>query len=380
MTEDQEPFDFLIAGAGFAGAATAYCLAQRGAGRIVLLECEAVPGFHASGRSAAMIRQIVPGAAMAEMARRGAAFLRRLEGADAREAGFEPRGSLLLAEGKALEELRAQADDARAAGLEAENWSPAEGVRRVSALRGASFEEAVWCPSDGVADAGNLLAWYLRQAARRGARLVLNAQILGFERRGDGLIDVATSAGHFRARVVVNAAGAWANEIARLAGADELPLTPCRRHLFLAKGEWPGRSAWPFVWHVGRGLYFRPESDGLLLSACDEEPFPPCDAPADPSVLETLWKKISQGFPALEDTSIATFWAGLRTLTRDGRFVIGWDARQDFLFWVAGLGGHGVTTSHSVGELSARLLLGEEGGALAEAFDPKRFAAPEKRP
>jgi len=173
-------------------------------------------------------------------------------------------------------------------------------------------------------------------------------------------------------KVLVNASGAWANVVAELAGARPLPLRACRRHLFVSPPmAWVDRS-WPFVWDVTHDIYFRPEGDGLLLCACDQTELAPGDPPVDESVKEMLAEKIQRHMPGLSEVSISRGWAGLRTLTPDGRFVIGWDKKVDGLFWVAGLGGHGMTTSAAVGELAAELLVGGPGQRSAP-FAPERF-------
>ncbi|MBI2532004.1 MAG: FAD-binding oxidoreductase [Deltaproteobacteria bacterium] len=159
-----------------------------------------------------------------------------------------------------------------------------------------------------------------------------------------------------------------------MAGASALPLRPCRRHLFVSPPlPWVDRS-WPFVWDVTHDIYFRPEGEGLLLCACDQTELAPGDPPVDETVKELLAEKIERHMPGLSQVSISKGWAGFRTLSSDGRFVIGWDGQVKGFFWVAGLGGHGVTTSSAVGALAADLLLAGPG-KKSEAFSPERFAA-----
>jgi glycine/D-amino acid oxidase-like deaminating enzyme len=132
--------------------------------------------------------------------------------------------------------------------------------------------------------------------------------------------------------------------------------------------------SWPFVWDVSHDIYFRPEGDGLLLCACDQDQLPACDPAVDAAAEELLAEKINRFMPGLAAASIHRRWAGLRTLTPDGRFVIGWDPRVEGLFWVAGLGGHGVTTSSAVGALAADLIVaGFEN--KSEPFSPDRFVS-----
>lgn len=358
-------------GAGFAGAATAYHLARSGAGGVLVVEQEPVPGFHASGRNAAMIRQCVPDEALQPLARDGAAFLRALPPDWQVPVGFKRNGSLLLASGDGVERLRRDTEVGRRLGIEVEFWTPEQARRRVPVLEGAEFDGAAWCATDGVVDIHALLTGYLKGAAARGVEIRYGCAVRSI-RRAAGGFEVATGEEVVRARTIINAAGAWANAVARMAGAAELPLRACRRHLFVSGPLSWVDSGWPFVWDVSHDFYFRPEGEGLLLCACDQDEFPPGDPPVDPAVGEALAEKIARCVPRLARVSIQRCWAGLRTLSGDGKFVIGWDPRLEGFFWVAGLGGHGVTTSAAVGALAARLV---RGGETEPSFSPARFDA-----
>ncbi len=363
--------EYVVIGAGFAGAATAYHLVQRGITDLVLLEQEAVPGFHASGRNAAMIRQCVPDAALLQMARDGAAFLRRLPPEWAEPVQYKQNGSLLLGSGESWEKLKGDAELGRRLGVEVELWTPAQAKRLVPLLKETEFDGAVWCATDGIADIHALLSGYLKGATFKGVRMRFNCAVRSIRLAADGF-EIVTSQDTFKARTVINAAGAWANVIARMAGAVELPLRPFRRHLFVSPPlDWVD-ARWPFVWDVTHDIYFRPEGKGLLLSACDQQEMTPGDPPEDPSVREMLAEKIQRFMPTLSRVTINKSWAGLRTITRDGRFVIGWDPIIKGFFWVAGLGGHGVTTSAAVGALAAELIVAGLR-SKADAFSPDRF-------
>ncbi len=363
--------EYVIIGAGFAGAATAYHLSRRGVGDILLLEQEAIPGFHSSGRNAAMIRQCVPDVALLELTRDGSRFLRNLSQDWPEPVQFKRNGSLLLGSGEGWAKLQRDAELGRSLGVEMELWTPEQAKRHVPVLKEAEFDGAAWCGTDGVLDIHALLSGYLKVASAKGARIRYGSAVQAIDRDGDGLT-VVVNGESIRAKVVVNASGAWANEVAKLAGAASLPLRPCRRHLFVSPPlAWVDRS-WPFVWDVTHDIYFRPEGEGLLLCACDQTELPPGDPPVDEAIKELLAEKIERYIPALSGVSISRGWAGLRTLSADGRFVIGWDAKVKGLFWVAGLGGHGVTTSSAVGALAADLLLAGPG-KKSEAFSPERF-------
>jgi D-arginine dehydrogenase len=365
---------FVIVGAGFAGAATAYQLARRGARNIVLLEQESIPGFHASGRNAAMMRQCVPDADLARLTRDGAEFLRNPPQDWPEPMGFKQNGSLLLGSGDSWSKLKQDGETGRSVGIDVELWTPSQAARRVPVLEGAEFEGALWCGSDGIIDIHSLLSGYLKTAASHGVQIIYNAQIRSVRALDGNGLEVAIDGETIRAKTLVNAGGAWANLIAKMAGARELPMRPCRRHLFVSPPiDWVDPS-WPFVWDVAHDIYFRPEGEGLLLCACDQTELPPGDPPVDENVKELLAEKIERFMPSLSSVSINKGWAGFRTLTPDGRFIIGWDPRVEYFFWVAGLGGHGMTTSSAVGALAADLLLGGRGTCSAP-FAPERFAA-----
>jgi D-arginine dehydrogenase len=363
--------EYVIIGAGFAGAATAYHLARSGITDVLVLEQEAIPGFHSSGRNAAMIRQCVHDAALQTLARDGAAFLRDLPPDWPEPVQFKQNGSLLLGSGAGWEKLREDAQLGRSLGVEAEVWTAARAKQLVPLLEEAEFDGAVWCGSDGIVDIHALLLGYLKGAMAKGVRVRYRSQVRSIRSTDEGF-EVVTQQEAVKARALINASGAWANVIARMTGALELPLRPYRRHLFVSPPlQWVD-SRWPFVWDVTQDLYFRPEGGGLLLCACDQQEMAPGDPPEDPAVRELLAKKIQRFMPALSSVSINRSWAGLRTITRDGRFVVGWDPRIERLFWVAGLGGHGVTTSSSVGALAAQVIRGERSSAV-DAFSPARF-------
>jgi D-arginine dehydrogenase len=363
--------DYVVIGAGFAGAATAYHLTRLGIADILLLEREAIPGFHSSGRNAAMIRQCVPDRALAELTRDGAAFLRNLPADWPVPVQFKENGSLLLGSGKGWEKLQRDAEIDRSLGVDVSLWTPEQAKARVAVLEDAAFDGAVWCATDGTIDIHALLSGYLKAAASRGARVRYGSAVQAIHPAGSGL-ELRVNGDIIKTKVLVNASGAWANTVAEMAGASRLPLHPCRRHLFVSPPLAWVDARWPFVWDVTHDIYFRPEGEGLLLCACDQEELAPCDPPVDEAVKEILAEKIHNHIPALSRVSIAKGWAGFRTLSDDGRFVIGWDPKLTGFFWVAGMGGHGVTSSSAVGNLAAGLIVNGPH-KTAEAFSPGRF-------
>jgi D-arginine dehydrogenase len=363
--------EFVIIGAGFAGAATAYHLARGGARDILVLEQEPTAGVHSSGRNAAMVRQVVSDPALAALTAEGAAFLRSPPADWPAPPGFEQNGSLLLASGAGWKNLVQDAETARRMGMAPECWTRERATDFVPALKGADFDGAVWCATDGVVDIHALLTGYLKGAAALGARVRYRAAVGAIESRNGRVTAVVTAEERIETGNVIDAAGPWAAAVAEMAGAVAAPLHPCRRHLFVtAPISWVNRK-WPFVWDTTHEIYFRPEGGGLLLCPCDQEEMAPCDAPTAEPATELLYEKIRRFLPQLSEVAIKKQWAGLRTLSGDGRFVIGSDPKVKGFFWVAGLGGHGVTVSSAVGALAARMILQPDrsGGE----FSPARF-------
>jgi len=258
-------------------------------------------------------------------------------------------------------------------GVKVELLSPPEAEARVAVLDGARFDGALWCPSDGVVDIHALLSGYLKAAASLGVEIRYNSHVRALDKQDGRIARVLLEEDWVGTEVLVNAAGAWAGAIGKLAGGVPIGLRPLRRHLFVTGPlPWIDRR-WPFVWDVSHGFYFRPDSGGLLVCPCDEAEMPPGDTAPVESALDLLAEKARNYFPQFADLPIMKSWAGLRTFAPDGRFIIGWDPGVEGLFWVAGLGGHGVTTSDAVGALAAKLLLGGEA-RRAEALSPARFA------
>lgn len=350
-----ERVDILIIGGGIAGLATAAALAGRGR-TVRLVERELHPGFHSSGRNAAIGRQLTGRAAHTALAIQGRNALA--------EAGLlDARGGLLLAaEAAALDPLAAEAD---AFGVEVHR-APGAG------LPGLEAEAHLAIPSDGVIDTHGLLGHCARQAREAGAVLTFGQGLAGLETGKDGFLATLDDGSKIFTTTLVNAAGAWAGEVGRMAGGVDPGFRPLRRHLVWSDHAWHPEVPW--AWWVDRPLYLRPESGGLLLCPCEEvevaPPAPGQQPDTDPSVLPGLGRSLADLAPELIDAPVTRAWSGLRTFAKDRQFVIGWDPVNPRLFWVAGLGGHGMTTGLAVGRLAAEVLL----HGTPSSVDPGRFA------
>ena len=354
-----ERAEVVIVGGGFAGAATAYALGEAGVGDVVLVEREAGFGYHASGRNAALGRQLVEDERFTDLTARGAAFLRDPPAEFSEARLWRPVGSLLLADDEG--EVEAMCRRAERRGIACERMSMAAASARVPYLGGAPGAGGIYVPGDGVIDVHALLMGFLRGARRRGVRLALGCEVVGVEREGERL-RVFTERGAVLARCVVVAGGAWAAQVAALAGARDPGLVPIRRHLFVTEPIADLDPELPFVWHLGADeFYLRPEGSGLLLSACDEQASEPGAVATEPEALEELAEKLARVAPRLGSIGVARSWACQRTFAPDRRPVIGWDRDVPGLFWVAGLGGHGATSSYAIGAEAAAAIRTELG-------------------
>jgi D-arginine dehydrogenase len=360
----------VIVGAGFAGAAVAAALARRGVGSGVILEQEALPGSHASGKNAALVRQVELDPVIRELTIEGA---RRLGGLSYGGAPVLTRnGGLYLADEPEAARLEEAVSALARSGVGAEHLSREQACHRFPFLEQFRFTSLVWCESDGVADIHALLLAMLDEARRAGFELMTHCRAEALVTSGGRVTGVRTSRGEMAADLVVDASGAWAGRLGR-EGAP-LPLRRLRRHLIVTSmpAGWPVHG--PLVWHLERGYYVRPEGEGLLWSPCDESEHPASDPAFDPAAQDLLAEKLSAGAPALPDLAVRRGWACLRTFAPDRRPVLGRDPVLPGLVHVSGLGGFGMTASAALGELAAALIVGGEiPRHLEEAIVPSRL-------
>ena len=350
--------DVLIVGAGFAGASTAFHLSRSYSGTILVIDQESVPGFHASGRNAAMVRQHEE----REDIRRAAAASRRAYDRYEPELGLRQVGSLLLGPADRLEAMR-EPDR-----IESYLLNPREARRRVPLLDRHEFGAALWTPGDGIMDISALLQLYLTGSRERGVSFLFDCRVRGCRGRGPFCLD--TTQGEITAHRLVNAAGAWAPLVGRLAGASGVPMRPLKRHLFVL-GRVPGVDPhWPIVWNLADNFYFRPESGGILISVCDEGETESLEPTVDADMTEALAQLCWSKLPRLRDAVQERVWSCFRTKASDTSFVIGWDPDLENFFWVAALGGHGMGVSWEVGRRAAGKFLDP---AHSDSFDPDRF-------
>ncbi len=370
--------DVVIVGAGVAGLATAYHLALGSSLKILVLEEEKVLGGHASGRNAGMIRQTVSDPFLARMALLGRQALVRASKSGWKKIQFLSNGSLLLAKNGDLEEIKKIKKTTDRLGIPTQWLSQEQAAAKAPLLQGASFDRALFCPSDALLETKPLLESFFERLKSLKVQVLFSATPKKIRKAGN-LFTIDLGNRTIVAKKIVNAAGAWCSLLSEKSGAQKIPLKPYRRHLYVTESLRMKHEQWPFVWDLSRDFYFRPEGKSLLVSPCDKDAvglkfLKQKKEKTDAGMKKILIQKMNHYSKKMRNLKIKFGKSGLRTLVPDGRFVIGEDAKLPGFYWVAGLGGHGVTTCFSVGKLSSDIILGRKADeALKKAFSPSRF-------
>jgi glycine/D-amino acid oxidase-like deaminating enzyme len=354
--------DVVIVGGGIAGVSLAARLAPHA--QVVLLESEPVLAHHASGRSAALYEPRYGSPAVVALSLASRPFFEAAAGV------LSPRGLMMV--GRAGDDA-AFAADCAAMALDPIHVDQARAM--VPILRGDVVTMAAHSPDAWDIDTDLLLQSFARTAGAAGAQIVTAAPVTGVLRAG-GQWQLSTRKGQFAAPVMVNAAGAWVDQIARMAGVAPLGFTPLRRSMARIPAP-PGLdvSAWPMIFGAGEAWYAKPDAGALLVSPADEDPCDPHDAWADDMVLA---EGLSRYEAMVTDpvTRLLSNWAGLRTFAPDRALVIGRDRASLDFFWLAGQGGQGFQCCPAASQLAADLILGrppEVSPDLVAALSPARF-------
>lgn len=331
----------IIIGAGFAGSACAWWLSRYGVRDVIVLEKEEMPGIHSSGLNAGLARRYEEDPVVAPLAAEGVDFI-----LDPPEDFVE--GKLIEQNGSLLLNPLNIPDDTRHRIIAKE-----EALSMVPLLKDALFNRALWTDTDGIVDIHKYLWSFINGAKEKGVKFLNEHEIRKFVVKGKRIVDVVTSRGSFSADAVVNAAGAWVQQLADIAGAEDLKIKPLRRHLFCTPPMKDVDPKWPMVWDMENQYYFRPESGGLLLGACDEEEVPPGAPCTNPMIREMLAEKLTKFCPSLSNISIAREWCGCRTFAPDRRPVVRFDRKIGNFYWLAALGGRGMTCASAAGRIAA---------------------------
>ena len=358
-----------VVGGGIAGLAAAYHLAREGTASVTLFEREALVATHSSARNAAIYVGI-SGGAWGDLSRRTRELLDEMLG---RARWLRTNGFVWVAPSEAM--LNEDLAFARAAGVPYTMLDRQELEARAPVLAGGFAEAGLLLPDAGVLDIHLITSHLAERARAAGARIVLGEDVARVVVQGERAQGVELANGDVAgADAVVLAPGAWAPSLGASCGAP-LPLQPLRRHLAQLDPAKPVDEHGPTVWALGVEVYFRPESGGVLASPCDEVPWPPSLPPPDADALETLADRLAQLAPCLDLAALRRAWACLRTFAPDRLPVVGADPRVDGLYWLAALGGSGMSVGVGAGELLAELMAGRDH-PVAAAVAPGRLLMP----
>lgn len=352
-------YDFAIIGGGIAGVSAAARLSELGS--VILLEGEAALAYHASGRSAAMYEKGYGNPSVCALTEACETFYESVPNL------LSPRGFLVL--GKAgEEEVFAQV----AGGLNAHDISLQEARALVPVLRD-DVTLAGYEPEARDLDTDLLIQTYRKQALQAGAEFRVKAKVTGLTHAGHWHIDCGEI---LEARAVVNAAGAWADEVAQLAGLAPIGLQPYRRSM--ARVPSPADhdvSGWPMLYSAQENWYAKPDAGSMLVSPCEEDPKPPMDAWAEDEVLAEAIATY-QDFVDHDVARVIANWAGLRSFAPDRTLVLGRDPAQPDFIWCAGQGGYGFQSADGASRLLRDVVAGNPPDLppdIVASVDPGRF-------
>ncbi|NCP38955.1 MAG: FAD-binding oxidoreductase [Rhodoferax sp.] len=345
--------EVLIVGAGMAGASLAYFLAPHR--QVTLLERESQPGYHATGRSAALYSETYGNAPVRAITTASKAFY------FAPPEGFSPyplvtpRGSLSVGGNDDRETLQRAFDERKALVPNIEWWSQADILQRVPILKPEAAVYGVYEPDAMDMDVHGIHQGFLRGAKAAGAQLLCDAVVEQIAREGNAW-RIKTTAGEFLAEVVVNAAGAWCDELARMAGVAPIGLQPMRRTAFMCDVPAGCDShAWPMVMDANEGFYLKPDAGMLLVSPANADPVEPQDVQPEELDVAIAVDRVETA-TTLQIRRVQRKWAGLRSFVADKTPVVGFAPDAPGFFWLAGQGGYGIQTAPAMGELSAALV------------------------
>lgn len=372
-----DEFDAIVVGGGMAGASVAYELAVDR--RVVLLEAESAPGYHSTGRSAAMFLESYGGPDVRALTKASRVFF------EAPPAGFAgplmtPRAFLHVGRPGQGARVRALFDEISCPGDGLEMLDASRLQRVCPLLRDGAVVAGLYEPNAQALDVHALHQGYLRELRRRGGGIRCGAKVVAV-RPGVRGWQVEAGDAPLTAPLIVNAAGAWADLVAAAAGVAPVGLVPLRRTAFTIAAEESLPAQLPMLADLDEAFYIKPEGEVLLCSPSDRTPCPPGDAKPDQLEIARALDHI-RAVTNLRARSVRASWAGLRTFSPDGNLVIGDDRDAPGFFWFAGQGGYGIQTAPAAARVAAALIRGERPPADVTAFgfdakrvSPHRFSA-----
>lgn len=369
-------FDIIIIGGGIAGFGIAAFLNKDV--RTLVLEKEAFPGVHATGRSAALFSETYGSEPIRALSRAGNAFLANPPEAFQLPSPLRPRGCLYIATQEQEARLLAAASSPLMKAA-AEVISASQAAVRCPILKPGYTAAALWEPGAQDIDVDSLLQAFVRKFRAWGGTVRTSAEVSAITKSASAWT-ISVGETEYEAPIVVNAAGAWADQIAGLAGIKPLGIQPLQRTAVLVDPPADTEiSDWPCVIDIDENFYFKPDAGKLLLSPADEQPVPPCDAQPEELDVAIAVDRVEQA-TTLQVRRVEHRWAGLRSFAPDRLPVVGFDPEASGFFWLAGQGGYGVQTAPALSRLAAALVAGDgiptdicDAGLEPDALRPARL-------
>ncbi len=348
----------LIIGAGIAGASLAWRLTR--AGRpVVLIEREPQPGMHSTGRSAAMFMESYGPPGVRALTRASRDFYLHPPAGFAEAPLLSPRHALFVATAGQQAALARMQADLAASGTTMVLLNSELLAQAAPALKPDLFQNALLDEQGYDMDVHALLQGFLRGARQAGARLLTGVWPLRAAHDGQRWRVALSDGNELVAHTVVNAAGAWADELAALFGAAPIGLQPRRRSAFTFRApEGVDIGGWPMVADVDEAWYFKPDAGQLLGSPANADPVPPHDVQPEEFDIALGIHLIQEATNLRIERPTAT-WAGLRSFVADGDLVIGFDDACPGFFWLAAQGGYGIQSAAGASLLAASLIAGQ---------------------
>lgn len=362
-------FDIAVVGAGIAGASIAANLAKAGQ-RVVVLEMESQPGYHTTGRSAAVYSPIYGPQPIRALTRASLAFYENPPEAFAAHSLLSPIDAAFVAREDQLAHLDTMERDLANAKT-VERIDSEEVRRRLPLLRDGYAAAALWDRGTSEIDVSALHHGYLRQFKAAAGVLMTNAQVMAMQWSGDGW-NIKTKRTDLKALCVVNASGAWANVVGQMAGAEPIGLLPKRRTaLIIPTPSGYDTNSLPLAVDVQEQFYLKPDAGKLLISPANEDPEQPCDVQPDELDIAICVERIERAFD-ISVQKIESRWAGLRSFVADKSPVVGFAKDVECFYWLAGQGGYGIQSAPALAQYAAAEVLGQPipDHILAERLTP----------
>jgi len=349
--------EFLIIGGGIAAASTAYWLSQNA--QVLLLEQESQPGYHSTGRSAALFMESYGTPQVRALTMASRTFLQAPPDGFSEYPLLTPRGAMMVAEHGQDDMLRSHWDVMRQVTQKGRLLNSQEACDYFPVLRAEKILGGIYEPDASDMDVHSIHQGYLRGAKKNGAQLICDAQVTQIKRSSQ--VWHLQAGGHtYEARVLINAAGAWADAIAEMAGVNPIGLVPKRRSALIFEPPIGLNCAeWPMTIGIDESWYIKPDAGKLLGSPANADPVAPHDVQPEELDIAMAIDRI-QTMTTLEIRRPIRTWAGLRSFVADGDLVAGFDPQVENFFWVAAQGGYGIQTSAAMGACCAALARHQE--------------------